>query len=223
MANAATSPLRLKGDLEIDQPLPVTEEELDASWFSSIMDQREVAAVKVIERIHSTSSKILIELTYASEQDAAPAHVCVKGGFNKALIQQQPMLIDVYRVECGFFYHLAPRLSMRIPLSYWSTTDTAGQGLVVMQDLKAAGYSFGEVLQPWTVPRVQRGLEQLAHLHAKTWGAKQEDHPWLLETSGIRPLLLKLCSVEAWKQRFEGDPHDRPPVPGTLAHRELGE
>lgn len=222
MVNAATSPSGVKGALELSRPLPWTPEELTVDWFSSIMEQKEVVAIKVVDTIHSTSSKILMELTYKDKQSGGPTHICVKGGFNKALIKLHPELSGVYRVECGFFYHLAPLLSMRIPQSYWSTNDTAGQGLVVMQDLKATGHSFGEILHPWTVSRVGRGLEQLANLHAKTWGAKQDDYPWVLEASGIRPVLLSLCSPEAWKRQFEGDAQARPPVPQNLANRELG-
>lgn len=223
MAEATATPTASgpKGALGLSRPLPWTPEELTAEWFSSIMEKNIVIATKIMDAIHSTSSKILIELTYAEDQDAGPTKICVKGGFNKAITEQFPELIGAYQVECGFFYHLAPRLSMRIPQSYWSTTDTAGQGLVVMEDLRATGLTFGDILQPWTPHQVKRGLEQLADLHAKTWGAKQEGYPWVHDASGIRPLLLNMFSPDAWKRQFEGPPQTRPPVPERIANRKL--
>lgn len=210
MAKVATNPRSSgpRGALGLSQSLPWTQEELTPERFSFIMNMNRVFATKTIEAVHSTDSKILKELTYAEEQNTGARQICVKGGFNKGVTKQFPELFGAYRAECEFFYHLAPHLNMHIPRSFWSTTDTTGQGLVVMDNLKATGHTFGDILRPWNSYQVRKCLEQLADLHAKTLGAKQEDYLWVHEASGIRPLLAKMFSPDAWKRQFEDPSSD---------------
>lgn len=109
-------PVGAKGALNSADPLPVVVEEVTAPWFSKILG-RPVKAANLVEPIHGTASKLLYELTYEDSNDAAslPTHVCVKGGFNPALVKLHPSLNAVYRREAEFFYHIAPTVSMRLP------------------------------------------------------------------------------------------------------------
>lgn len=214
-------PAGAKGALDSATPLPVVVEEATAAWFSQILG-RPVATAELVEAIHGTASKLRYKLTYEDSSDAAtlPTHVCIKGGFNPAIIKLHPTLNAVYRREAEFFYHIAPTVSMRLPPAWYSGSDTVtGQGIVVFDDLKAKGYSFGNPIEAWPVERVRAGVEELAMLHAKTWGAKEADFPWLKEGLSLREVILSLMTEVAWAGRFL-DEAAKPPVSDDLIDRE---
>ncbi|KAL2022655.1 hypothetical protein VTK56DRAFT_4999 [Thermocarpiscus australiensis] len=214
-------PVGAKGALDSADPLPITVEEVTAAWFTKILG-RPVKAANVVEPIHGTASKLLCKLTYEDSNDAAslPTHVCVKGGFNPVLVKLHPALNAVYRREAEFFYHIAPRVSMRLPPVWYCGSDTVtGQGIVVFDDLKAKGYQFGNPLEAWPVERVRAGVEELATLHAKTWGAKQEDFPWLKDGLSLREVILSMMVESEWEKRYF-DETAKPPVPDHMTDRE---
>ncbi|KAJ4328084.1 hypothetical protein N0V84_001452 [Fusarium piperis] len=197
-------------------PLPVATEEITPAWFSKILGKR-VKEVAIDETIHGTASKILVKLTYEDSPDSLIA-VCVKGGFNPAILALQPSLCQMYQLEAEFYHYIAPTVKMRLPdAQYCAIDEVGGQGIVVLEDLKAAGYTFGNPLEAWPVDRVRAGVEQLATLHARTWGGDPGDFPWLNREFSIRDIMRSLLSAESWGARFEGD--TRPPVPDQLADR----
>lgn len=201
-----------KGDFDSSEALPVVPEEITAEWCSKALGHK-VTAVKIVEAMHGTASKTFIEVVYEESEAAAvpPTQLCVKGGFNPQLVQMMPTLKAVYRREAEFFHYIAPTTSMRIPSAWFSGSDTAsGQGIVILSDLKAtAGCTFGDPLEPWPLERVRAGIEELAKLHASTWGAAPEAFPWLKEGFSLREVILSMCEPAAWDARFKTDA--RPP------------
>ncbi|KAI8663760.1 CHK domain-containing protein [Fusarium keratoplasticum] len=128
---------QVRGAMESSDPLPLTVEELTASWFTKILG-KPVHDARVVEAIHGTASKILLELIFEDSANV-PIRVCVKGGFNPALTGI-PYMLAVYRLEAEFYYHVAPTIKMPLPPTLYSGTDTVnGQGIVVMADLKSRG------------------------------------------------------------------------------------
>ncbi|RBQ81895.1 hypothetical protein FVER14953_21523 [Fusarium verticillioides] len=104
--------------------------------------------------------------------------------------------------------------SLKIPLppALYAGTDTvSGQGVVVMADLKAQGCTFGNPLETWTVERARISVEQLATLHAGTWGDTGE-------AISIKDAILGLLAPDEWDKRFVLDA--RPPVPKFIEDRE---
>lgn len=210
------------GVMKSKEPLPLVTEELTAVWFSKVLGQQ-VKEVTVVEAMHGTASKILVKLGLenvdANGSSEAPTEVCVKGGFSPELLKLHPSLFAVYRLEAEFYYYLAPALDMRLPKSWYNGTDVvSGQGIVLLEDLKAKGYSFGDPLEAWSVDRVRSGVSELATLHAKTWGAKPEDFPWFNPEISLRDVISSMLCQSEWDKRFLGDA--RPPVPDYLADRE---
>lgn len=208
--------------LNSSEPLPATPQEITVEWLSKVLE-RKVKTAAITKEIHSTASKILLELTY--EDDAAqPTQICVKGGFNQQLIALFPSLMWTYRREAEFYYYIRPIVPMNLPTTWYSGTDTVnGQGLVVMANLAAEGCGFGEPLKPWTADRVRAGVEQLAALHGKTWGAAEADFPWLagdkeLGGNPLQGMIISLLSPPAWENRFVNSAP--PPLPETIANRE---
>ncbi|KAF4995617.1 hypothetical protein FGRMN_5008 [Fusarium graminum] len=207
-----------KAAMRSSEPLPLTVEELTATWFTKVLGQP-VKDAKIVEAIHGTASKILIQLTYKSTDNDTPTRVCVRGGFNPALVASFPFMFAVYRLESEFYHYLAPKIKIPLPPTIFIGTDTVnGQGLVVLGDLKAKGYTFGDPLQPWPVDRTKAGVMQLATLHASTWGDKGNDIPSLSETVSLRDAIVGLVSPEEWGKRFA--PDARPPVPKFMEDRE---
>jgi hypothetical protein len=212
-------PAGAKGALDCADPLPVIVEEVTPAWFTKILG-RPVETAELVTPIHGTASKLLYKLTYQDSSDAAtlPTHVCVKGGFNPELVKLHPSLNFVYRREAEFFYHIAPLVSsMRLPPVWYSGSDTAtGQGIVVLDDLDAKGYDFGNPLSAWPVERVRAGVEELAVLHAKTFGVKADDYPWLKEGVSLREVILSLAIEPEWNKRFFDEGR---PVPEAMTDR----
>ncbi|KAH8807408.1 kinase-like domain-containing protein [Xylogone sp. PMI_703] len=215
-----------KGVLGSNEALPATPQEITAEWLSKVLGHK-VKTATIVKEIHSTASKILLDLTYEDASitpDVAPAQICIKGGFNQQLIALHPSLMWTYRREAELYYYIAPIVSMNLPKVWYCGTDTVnGQGLVVMANLAAEGCDFGQPLQAWTADRVRKGVEQLAALHGKTWGATDEAFPWLAadKLMGGNPLqgmISSLVSPPAWDLRFNKSAP--PPLPKTLANRE---
>ncbi|KAK4446097.1 hypothetical protein QBC34DRAFT_411944 [Podospora aff. communis PSN243] len=210
-----------RGALDSSDALPVIVEEVTPAWFTKIFG-RPVKNAELVEAIHGTASKLLYELTYEDEKDATslPTRVCVKGGFNPALTKLHPALNAVYRREAEFFYHIAPSVPMRLPAAWYCGSDTVtGQGIVVLEDLKAKGCTFGEPVEAWPVERVRAGVEELAILHAKTWGAKEEDYPWLKEGLSLREVILSMTVESEWAKRFFDEAAKPPSVPDHMTDR----
>lgn len=206
----------MKGAMQSNDPLPLTVEELTASWFTKILE-KPVKEVTLVEAIHGTASKILLKLTF---EDDTITPVCVKGGFNPALVASLPFMFPIYRLEAEFYYYLAPKLEIPLPRTIYSGTDTVnGQGLMVLEDLREKGYTFGNPLETWPVSRVEKSVKQLATLHASTWGSRGDDIPSLSKTLSLRDAVVGLLAPGEWGKRFA--PDARPPVPKQMENREL--
>ncbi|KAI0385675.1 kinase-like domain-containing protein [Hypomontagnella monticulosa] len=188
--------------------LPTITEEITATWLSQVLGAK-VASIKLNNITHGTASKLYIAVNYDGGADAdlatpRPTQICVKGGFNPVFLQQMPWVVMIYRREVEFFNQVAPILDhMEIPRCWWAGYNST-QGIVIMDDLAAQGCEFGNPTQVWPVSRVLAGVEQLAALHAKTWGVRPEDYPWL--TSDYDQAILTLMETFDTVVRGPGRP-----------------
>ncbi|KAI2619470.1 kinase-like domain-containing protein [Hypomontagnella submonticulosa] len=219
---------RTTGSIEVDtnqRPetgspiwLPQIPEEITATWLSKVL-RAKVTSVKRSNIIHGTASKIYIVVEYDGGADTnvaapGPRHLCVKGGFNPVMLQQMPWVVMIYQREVEFFNRVVPFLDhMEIPKCWWAGHNST-QGIVIMDDLAAQGCEFGNPTEVWPVSRVLAGVEQLAALHAKTWGVRPVDYPWL--TSDYDQAILTLMKT------FDTVVHSpgRPAVPEYLKDQE---
>ncbi|PNP85349.1 hypothetical protein FNYG_01178 [Fusarium nygamai] len=153
---------KVNGVIRSNEPLPLTVHDLTKQWFTQILN-KPVKDVEVIEIIHGTASKVSIKLTFQNGTDYSTTNVCVKGGFNPDIRESLPFLYAIYRLEAEFYYYLAPKLKIPLPPVLYAGADTVnGQGIVVMADLKAQGYTFGNPPETWAVDRARLSVEQLA-------------------------------------------------------------
>ncbi|KAI1632375.1 kinase-like domain-containing protein [Biscogniauxia mediterranea] len=201
MAETSTANQLADGKPEFSE-LPVTPEGITASWLSSVLGVK-IKSIEITKIIWGTASKALVTVTYDDDGDddgdgakdarqavGRPTHICIKGTFDPFFVQQAPFIIAMYQREVDFFNLLAPALDhIELPRVLWAG-HTPQQGIVIMEDLAVRGLVFCDTRQDWPVARVLEGVEQLAALHAKTWGAEPADYPWA--TSSYEVALLAL-------------------------------
>ncbi|ROW02928.1 hypothetical protein VSDG_01718 [Cytospora chrysosperma] len=207
---SGTLPIETSSTGPLDR-LPIVPEEVTAEWLGSKLGHK-IKSIKITKSILATGSKLLFDITYddgenATADDSRPASVCVKGGFDPEQMAQYPFLIEIYEREVEFFNHIAPNLVyMDLPRSYWAGHDRQN-AIVIMEDLTQHGCTFGDPLYTWPVERVLAGVEQLAAMHAWTWGKSAKDYTWL--TPHYDTSLLYL--IDRWGVVALSS--DRPPLP----------
>ncbi|KAI1201900.1 kinase-like domain-containing protein [Nemania serpens] len=189
--------------------LPSIPSEVTPEWLSSVLGPK-VKSIHCTGELPGTATKIFLTV----KNDDGERRICLKGGFNPAFIQQVPWIVMIYQREVEFFNRIAPSLKhMDLPKSWWAG-HTPTQGIVIMEDLAARGCQFGNPVETWSVKRVRAGVEQLAALHAKTWGVRPADYPWL--TSDYDQAILTL--MKTYNDVVNGP--DRPPVHEYLRDQE---
>lgn len=203
--------------------LPMKVEEITPDWLETALRSADhdvqVAGLDIDEVQPGTASKILLKATYAAQPGTGgpPSALCVKGGFDPSLLELAAGRL--YRREADFFRHVAPGLSVGLPRCWFAGGNVdQDQGIVILDDLRATGCTFGDVLQPATPDLVAQSLPILATLHAGSWGAGPARYPWLDEFTPIRAVADVMFDAQYWDGHF-GSP-DAPPVPADLLDRE---
>lgn len=127
------------------------------------------------------------------------------------MVAQYPdIMITIYTREVGFFSHVIPKLNhVDTVKCYWSGANRE-QGIVLLDDLKKqeARFGFGESTETWTVNQFKAAVEQLAGLHAGTWGEKSAKLPaWLTDPEHYEATILSLCTLWQGMVVAESRPH----------------
>ncbi|KAF2817785.1 uncharacterized protein BDZ99DRAFT_531015 [Mytilinidion resinicola] len=196
--------------LNVDKALPLDVDEITPEWLSEALGVK-ITKAEVSKTMAGTATKYLFNVTYADQAAAGnlklPSSICVKGGFDANM--RALGLDSAYHREAEFFAYIAPELHARnflVPRALHASTDTVnGQGIVIFEDLDAANYKFGEITEPWTPELVTGGLEQLAGLHALTWGKTSADYPWIGDGNILKTIAASLFSPEYWQAQFYTD------------------
>ncbi|SHN45277.1 phosphotransferase family protein [Cryptosporangium aurantiacum] len=170
---------------------------LSPTWLTSVLGET-VADVVVTQRLETVATKTRFTVTYASGGVAA---FCAKGYFNPTL-RRAPT-----RTEADFYSLLAEKLPVRTPPCVHSAVDPdTGHALILMEDLVAAGAQFLDPLIGYRASDAAGTLDQLAQLHAATWGSPNAAFP---------PRLASLANVlpaERLQQQLDdGRAPDLPP------------
>ncbi|CAF3518259.1 unnamed protein product [Fusarium graminearum] len=196
-------------------PLPTTPDQVTVSWLSKVLGHNIKSAELTQSILNATASKLFFTIEYQDDNNNAdrPKNVCLKGGFNPAMMAVEgykDMLIAAYTNEARFFSLVAPNLShISLPKIWWTGVEEE-QGILVMEDLNHSGFTFGNPQEVWPVERLKAGVEQLAALHASTWGYSSEKYPWI--TPSYEGMIMGL--TEMWDDQILGA--DRPPCPDVI-------
>lgn len=161
------------------EPLPALPAEVTAEWLGSKLGHK-VKAATMTRTIFGTASKLFFSIEYADEvTDPAsrPAHVCVKGVFDPAMVASQPWTVSLAQRESDFFAVIAPTIKhMGYPRGWWGGKSDK-QGIAITSDLTYEGCTFPPEVASYGLDMVLEGAAQIAGLHAQFWGKSQEDYP----------------------------------------------
>jgi hypothetical protein len=186
-------------------PVPDTLDELmSPAWLTSALDPRfpgiEITAVTpgpVISRI-STNARFRIECGGGTPDGLSP-DLCGKGYFTEV----GRAFRHVGEAEARFYRDIAASTSMRTLRSVYAEVDPVTRhGVVITEDVVAQGATFLDSRSEYTPEQAAESLEELAKLHAATWGG-----PMYADVAWLAPRLetyLQLRGVDDIRGNFEG-------------------
>jgi hypothetical protein len=148
------------------------EELLTPAWLSSALAPRfpgiEVTHVTpgpVVSRL-STNARFQIECAGGVPAGLSP-NLCVKGYYTEV---GRPFR-QVGEAEALFYREAAEATGMRTLRSVWADVDPETKhGVVITEDVVAQGATFLDARSDYTPDQTAASLEELAKLHAATWG-----------------------------------------------------
>ncbi|KAM0295394.1 hypothetical protein HYE67_006492 [Fusarium culmorum] len=190
--------------------LPSLPQDITTDWLSPKIGVKN-ATLELNDTIGGTATLVLMTATPeqagGDETVLKPLRVCIKGGFNPAMLAQFPFILSLYNREVDFYNNLGPQVPhLNIPRKLWAEKSD-NNAILIMEDLAAANFSFADPVDTWPVDRVKKTVEHFAALHAATWGVEASTVPWL--DSHYETSVLGLCSM--WDAIVLGE--DRPPIP----------
>ncbi|MET0365132.1 MAG: phosphotransferase [Sphingobium sp.] len=143
------------------------EEAVDPRWLTMalapVSGGSEVVSVELAEVIKTLASKVRIRVRFANDPDAVHSY-CLKAFWGV------PGAGGLTTIREGKFYSdIAPQISMRLPkVPALVLDEDKGDGILIMEDLIAAGARFCSALEPFTPDLAVESLDQLARLHSRT-------------------------------------------------------
>ena len=186
-------------------PVPDTLELLlSPDWLSSALSPRfpgiEVTGVTpgpVISRV-ATNARFRIECA-TGVPEGLSADLCGKGYFG----DYGRAFRHVGESEACFYREAAASTGMRTLRSVYADVDpVTHHGVVITEDVVAQGATFLDALSDFSPDQAAQSLEELAKLHAATWGRPAyADAPWL---ASRLESYLALRGVEDIRGNFEG-------------------
>ena len=197
--------------------IPATLDELlSPEWLNDALAIRypgvqitSVTPGPIVERV-STNARFTIE---GELPPGLSSTLCAKGYFSDAgRVSAQASVPEV-----SFYRDLADRSGVRTLHSVWADVDPETQhGVVITEDVVAAGGAFLDTLTPCTVDQVAELLGQFALLHAHAW-----EHEEVMEAQWLAPRLAWILHVRGLKEisgNFEGPNGARVPDDTRDAH-----
>jgi hypothetical protein len=155
------------------------DEVLSPRWLTGALQRSfpgvSVGETEVVETLESTARKVRFSVTYddAAGRTDLPAALCVKGYFHPEYTKFGYTGIH----EARFYDVLAPQVPIRVPTPRYTGIDAGlPHGLVLMDDVVAAGSVFFNQLSWYDLDTVRQSLTELATMHAQYW-----DHPLAAE------------------------------------------
>jgi len=151
-------------------------DEITAEWLSGALSRRQpgvqVSSVRMGEPVHGTGTNVKLSLEYDRPPEDGPGlpdSMWLKAGFEPHF--ESLAISGLYQNEALFYDQLAPRVAISVPRCFYAGADRVSrQGVIVLEDLAAAGADFGRATRPLTADGAAVVLEALAGFHASTWG-----------------------------------------------------
>ena len=167
--------------LSSPNPAPTALDEiLSTGWLRRALGVP-VTSVEVVEFLVTVATKVRMRLTCANDAGSEEVNV-----FVKAMVGHDPLTPFYARIsetEARFYRDVIDGVGINHPpIRYIGIDPENHHGLLLMDDIKAAGARFLEVLSPYTYDQASASLDQIAKLHASHWGGVGlDDHPWIFQ------------------------------------------
>ena len=188
-------PRRLTSEFPIrtQNAIPERWEDITPAWVTNAIaghhPNAEVGAVTVLARDDGTNRRVRLGVTYS--KGAGPETLFLKAN--------DPAHRSVH-LRNGNLFNEAQLLASGVPLMvesptvYQSLLDrSAGNFLLVMEDLTLRGADPRDATRPMTVEQVAHGLRSLARMHSHYWGLSSSTHPKL-------DWVQTWAATEGWKE-----------------------
>src|SRR5262245_33894567 len=190
-----------------DAPLPRSVEALTAEWLTEALQQHcpgiRVASLSIDKILWGTATKVLVDVRYDGNAASfsIPNKLCIKGEFDEQLRKALGISITGTQMEAAFYADMAPKLG--VPLArHWFARSEPGMGVLILDNMAAANFTFGAPTEPWSPELVSRALDILAILHASTWGKSFPDVSWMqVGSPAHRGYTEFLMSDKHWQER----------------------
>jgi hypothetical protein len=165
------------------EKLPRDLNQVTREWLNGVLRNRYPGLVledmKIVDvrNGHTTKMRVELKLNEVGIKAGIPAQVCLKSNWSEGFDSA-----DICELEARFYHFVRDGLDVPAARSYFSDWDGdgSGQGVVMMEDLVAAGGTFGHSTQQLGIDGVAKGLESLARLHRAWWDSpKLQENRWL--------------------------------------------
>jgi Phosphotransferase enzyme family len=176
--------------------IPLTlEEATSVEWLSAALGTRvgSVTAGEVDHRV-STNQPVHLEL-----DDGTTRHLWIKGYFSEIGRQYRSAGVP----EAAFYRDLVDRTGVRTLRVVAAAVDfDTAENVLITEDEAGGGARFLHALDPYTPDQAAETLEQLATLHARTWGDPElAELPWLANRLSFYTLTRGIVDIDV---NFEG-------------------
>jgi hypothetical protein len=176
-------------------PFDLTEV-LSPAWLTVALQVRfpglVVGAIRQVELLASSAQKVRFVVTYDdSAGHDVPQALCAKGYFN--VDSAKFGFSGVH--EARFYAELAPIVPLCVPtVRYAGIGSHPPHGVVIMDDVVAAGGTFFDQLDVFDIETARRSLTGLAAMHGRFWGDSLADEPYLeAKTTTYAGYICALC------------------------------
>jgi len=154
-------------------PLPRDLADVTPEWLTSVMRNRypglEIRGWEVLDlrNGHTTKMRVKLDMNEVGHAAGVPESVCLKANWSGGFAD-----VDIHALEARFYHFARDTMKVPSPIGYFSDWETGhdGQGIVVMEDLVAAGGTFGHSTDHIGVDGVAKALEAFAGFHGGSWG-----------------------------------------------------
>jgi hypothetical protein len=189
------------------------EEVLTPAWLDQALGQRfpevKVATVTpgpVVSRV-STNARFHVEYEGVMPPGLA-GDLCVKGYFTD-WSETAALSRTAGEPEALFYRDLVHDAGVRTLRSVYADVDPRTRhGVIITEDVAAAGATFLDSLSDYSVDQAAASLEQYAILHGRSWESDALDRPWLAPRVAST---LKVRGLREIRGNFEGPIGSRVP------------
>ena len=189
------------------RPLPHSVEEITPQWLTAALSSNapglEVKSCKITGERHGFTSLIFVtlELNEAARKAGVHENIVIKGGFRSFARHYA----HSYAMEAYGYRDVWPEVKFNMPKTFFVDLELANdQSIVIMEDLRDRGVTFGHGLRPNDYKLMSKRLSALADLHAATWESPKFDDKWLgIMPNGVR--MMRLHMEESGYIQRDGD------------------